>query len=63
MRTPHSYTLTALASLAVVERVLSGHAPAGYQTPAKAYGADFVLEIQGVTRTDETPPDESASGR
>jgi short subunit dehydrogenase-like uncharacterized protein len=53
MRTPHSYTLTALASLAVVERVLAGDAPAGYQTPAKAYGADFVLELAGVTRTDE----------
>ena len=52
MRTPHSYTLTALASLAVVERVLAGDAPVGYQTPAKAYGADFVLDIEGVTRTD-----------
>ena len=50
MRTPHSYTLTALASLAVVERVLAGDAPVGYQTPAKAYGADFVLDIEGVTR-------------
>jgi short subunit dehydrogenase-like uncharacterized protein len=55
MRTPHSYTLTALASLAVVERVLAGDAPAGYQTPAKAYGADFVLEIEEVMRTDEPP--------
>jgi short subunit dehydrogenase-like uncharacterized protein len=60
MRTPHSYTLTALASLAVVERVLAGDAPVGYQTPAKAYGADFVLDIQGVTRTDETQPLENA---
>ena len=53
MRTPHGYTLTALTSLAVVERVLAGDAPVGYQTPAKAYGADFILEIKGVTRTDE----------
>jgi short subunit dehydrogenase-like uncharacterized protein len=53
MRTSHSYPLTALASLAVVERVLAGVAPVGYQTPAKAYGADFVLDIEGVTRTDE----------
>jgi short subunit dehydrogenase-like uncharacterized protein len=56
MRTPHSYTLTAIASLMVVERVLAGDAPPGYQTPAKAYGADFVLGIEGVTRTDETEP-------
>jgi short subunit dehydrogenase-like uncharacterized protein len=56
MRTPHSYTLTALAALAVVERVLTGDAPVGFQTPAKAYGADFVLSIDGVTRTDESQP-------
>ena len=53
MRTPHSYTLTAIASLMVVERVLAGDVHPGYQTPAKAYGADFVLGIEGVTRTDE----------
>jgi short subunit dehydrogenase-like uncharacterized protein len=53
MRTPHSYTLTAIASLMVVERVLAGDAPPGYQTPARAYGPDFVLGIEGVTRTDE----------
>ncbi len=34
----------------VVERVLAGDAPVGYQTPARAYGADFVLELEGVTR-------------
>lgn len=56
MRTPHSYTLTAIAALMVVERVLAGDAPPGYQTPAKAYGADFVLGIEGVTRTDEGQP-------
>ena len=54
------YTLTAIASLAVVERVLAGDAPVGYQTPAKAYGADFVLEIEGVTRTDEPQPLDNA---
>ncbi len=30
----------------------SGSAPAGFQTPAKAYGPDFVLAIEGVTRED-----------
>jgi len=52
MLTPHTYTFTAIASLVVVERVLAGDAPFGYQTPAKAYGADFALGIAGVTRTD-----------
>jgi short subunit dehydrogenase-like uncharacterized protein len=50
---PEGYTLTALTSLAVVERVLAGEAPAGFQTPARAYGADFVLQIPGVERRDE----------
>jgi short subunit dehydrogenase-like uncharacterized protein len=52
LATPEGYTLTALAALAVVERVLAGQAPAGFQTPAKAYGPDFVLVIEGVTRAD-----------
>lgn len=41
---------TARAALAAVRRVLNGDAPPGFQTPAKAYGADFVLESEGVTR-------------
>lgn len=41
---------TARAALAVVKKVLSGNAPIGFQTPAMAYGADFVLECDGVTR-------------
>jgi short subunit dehydrogenase-like uncharacterized protein len=52
LATPEAYTFTARAALGVVERVLAGQAPAGFQTPAKAYGPDFVLSIPGVTRTD-----------
>ena len=52
LTTPEGYTFTARAALAVVESVLAGQAPAGFQTPAKAYGPDFVLGIEGVTRTD-----------
>jgi short subunit dehydrogenase-like uncharacterized protein len=52
MRTPEGYTLTADASVAIVRKVLAGHAPAGFQTPSLAYGADFVLELEGVTRED-----------
>jgi len=43
---------TGRAALAAVRKVLSGNAPPGFQTPAKAYGADFVLECEGVTRED-----------
>jgi len=52
MRTAEGYTLTALTSLRIVEKVLAGQAPAGFQTPSLAYGADLVLEIPGVERTD-----------
>ena len=52
LATPEGYTFTAHAAVAVVERVLSGQVPAGFQTPAKAYGPDFVLGLQGVTLTD-----------
>jgi short subunit dehydrogenase-like uncharacterized protein len=51
--TPEAYTLTARTALAAVERVLRGEAPAGFQTPASAFGADFVLGIEGVTRRDD----------
>jgi short subunit dehydrogenase-like uncharacterized protein len=43
---------TARAALAVVKKVLAGSVSPGFQTPARAYGADFVLECEGVTRED-----------
>ncbi len=49
---PEGYTLTAVAALNIAERILGGDLTPGYQTPAKAYGADLVLEIEGVTRQD-----------
>jgi len=52
LTTPEGYTLTALTALAAVEKVLSGKAPIGFQTPSTAYGADFILEIKGTARQD-----------
>jgi short subunit dehydrogenase-like uncharacterized protein len=43
---------TALTSLLAVQRALAGDAPPGFQTPALAYGPDFVLASEGVTRED-----------
>lgn len=43
---------TTRAALSVVQKVLKGIAPIGFQTPALAYGSDFVLETEGVTRED-----------
>jgi short subunit dehydrogenase-like uncharacterized protein len=55
LSTAEAYTFTARAALAIVERVLAGQAPSGFQTPGKAYGPDLVLEVEGTTRVDEPP--------
>ena len=57
LRTPEGYTLTMLTAVACVERVLAGAAPSGFQTPSRAYGADFILGIDGVRRDDLAPLD------
>lgn len=49
---PEGYTLTAIAALNIAERIMAGSFTPGYQTPAKAYGAGLVLEIDGVSRQD-----------
>jgi short subunit dehydrogenase-like uncharacterized protein len=49
---PEGYTLTAIAALNIIEKILAGNFNPGYQTPAKAYGADLVLEIDAVERQD-----------
>jgi short subunit dehydrogenase-like uncharacterized protein len=51
-RGPEGYTLTALAALAITQKVLDGNFTTGFQTPAKAYGADLILEIEGTWRED-----------
>ncbi len=47
---PEGYTLTLHSTLLIAKKVLKGIAAPGYQTPAKVYGEDFVLEIPGVKR-------------
>ena len=49
---PEGYTFTVRTALAAIEKALGGAAPVGFQTPAKAYGPDFVLGVDGVTRED-----------
>ena len=53
MRTPHAYAFTAETAVAVAQRVLAGDAHPGYQSPASAYGPDFALCLDGVTRWDD----------
>lgn len=52
LRGPEGYTLTALTACAIVQKVLGGVAPIGFQTPSLAFGPDFILEIPGVSRED-----------
>ncbi len=49
---PEGYTTTALTAINIIDRILVGNFTPGFQTPAKAYGADLILEIGGVTRQD-----------
>jgi short subunit dehydrogenase-like uncharacterized protein len=49
---PEAYTWTPRTALAAVQQVQAGAAPSGFQTPASAYGPDFVLEDADVTRED-----------
>lgn len=48
------YEWTPLIAVEVVRKVLSGSAPPGYQTPASAFGADFILECGGERQDDNS---------
>lgn len=50
MTTPNGYTLTALSTVMIIQNVLSGNAPVGFQTPSSAYTEDLVMNISEVTR-------------
>ena len=50
LQCPEGYTLTAMTALAIMEKVLAGRFAVGFQTPSLAYGADLILEIEGVMR-------------
>ena len=52
LRTPEAYYLTALTSVEIMKRILSDDYKTGFQTPSKAYGADFILQFDGVQRED-----------
>jgi short subunit dehydrogenase-like uncharacterized protein len=50
--TADGYDFSALAAVAIAERVVGGEFEPGFQTPGRVYGADFVLSIEGTTRID-----------
>lgn len=52
LRTPDGYTLTAKTAALAARLVEAGGAVPGFQTPSRAFGADFILRVPGCTRTD-----------
>ncbi len=54
---PNGYALTAQSAVLAAQRVLAGAASPGFQTPSRAFGADYVLELDGVTREDLSTED------
>jgi short subunit dehydrogenase-like uncharacterized protein len=49
---PEGYTLTAITAVAIAEKLLKGEVKPGFQTPSLAFGKDFILELEGFSRTD-----------
>ena len=47
---PEGYTCTALTTVEIMKRILNGEYRIGFQTPSMAYGADFILQFDGVKR-------------
>ena len=52
LKTPEGYTLTAITACLITKAVLNGEVNSGFKTPAKALGADFILQVEGTERTD-----------
>jgi short subunit dehydrogenase-like uncharacterized protein len=49
LETPGGYALTVLTALAAVERVRGGGTAAGFHTPARAFGSQFICEFPGTS--------------
>jgi short subunit dehydrogenase-like uncharacterized protein len=47
LRTLDGYTVSVLTAAEAVRRVLAGEGTAGFQTPARVFGPEFVLEVGG----------------
>lgn len=50
--TPGGYSFTPASGVEIARRVLTGGAPAGFQTPASAFGPELALAIGDTTITD-----------
>jgi len=50
LTTPEGYTCTALTTVEIMKRILNNDFKTGFQTPSLAYGANFILQFNGVKR-------------
>ncbi len=55
LRTPEGYTFTADAAVTATQKVIAGALKPGAYTPSLAFGADFVLGLEGVQFERVTP--------
>ena len=53
--TLEGYELTSRTALLAVQRVMAGGVAAGFQTPGRAFGPDFILAVESTSRGDEPP--------
>lgn len=52
LHTPEAYSTSAQTATVIAQRALTGDIESGFQTPARVYGADFILQFEGVARED-----------
>ncbi|MFP9061166.1 saccharopine dehydrogenase family protein [Natrialbaceae archaeon A-chndr2] len=55
LETPNPYSLTVETATSAIERTLDDDVPAGFQTPATAFGPEFILECSAVDRWIDEP--------
>ncbi|MDH5609705.1 MAG: saccharopine dehydrogenase NADP-binding domain-containing protein [Cyclobacteriaceae bacterium] len=48
LETPEGYKLTAQTAVEIMERICNGEVKPGFQTPASAFGSDFILRFENV---------------
>ncbi len=58
MRTLDGYTVSVLTSAAAIRRVLAGDWSRGFQTPARIFGPEFILDVGGAVL--ESPAQQTA---
>jgi short subunit dehydrogenase-like uncharacterized protein len=63
LQTPDGYDLTVATSLAAVARILDDTVAPGFQTPALAFGPDFIVDIAGVSQWEIASDDKTPAER